>query len=182
MGHLGKNLLRIVEVGVGDDYEGLLIDELTLTKSNNLLVRQQVYAVSFLLSTPLNQFVSVRNALLFADDLFLYSYDIVKYKGLLAIIFNTVTTIEVLKFEVLDKFLGWMQYTDTISDTGKKYYSKKAFVNIDGAFKIPVDAFFPYLVYTIPQTILTCVIFFLIFHMTKEYKISKLFRKFSFFK
>lgn len=105
--------------------------------------------------------------MLFADDLFLYSYDIVKYKGLLATIFSTVTTIEVLKFEVLDKFLGWMEHVDDVSDTQKKYYAKKLFVNIEGAFKIPVDAFFPYVIYTIPQTILTCVIFYFVFHMTK---------------
>lgn len=59
---------------------------------------------------------------------------------------------------------------------------KKAFVNIEGAFKIPVDAFFPYIVYTIPQTLITCSIFYVIFHMIKNYKISRLFRQFSFFK
>lgn len=45
-----------------------------------------------------------------------------------------------------------------------------------------MDAFFPYVVYTIPQTILTCVIFYFVFHMTKQFKISLVFRKFSFFK
>ena len=61
-------------------------------------------------------------------------------------------------------------------------YTRKKFVEIQGASSVFIKAAYPFLIYTIPQNLLTCLVFYLFFRILSQYKISQHLRKFYFLK
>lgn len=65
------------------------------------------FTAATIFSVPLSQMGGIKNAYLFAEDLWLYHYDVVEHEGLLGLVFNVTSAIQGMKFLILDDILHW---------------------------------------------------------------------------
>ena len=55
-------------------------------------------------------------------------------------------------------------------------------MEIEGSSSVLIKAVFPFFIYTVPENVLLCLIFYLIFLLLQKYKVSQYIRKFYFIK
>lgn len=87
-----------------------------------------------------------------------------------------------MKFDCLDKFLGWNKYKNLMLKSDYKPFSKKNFVKIEGTSSVLLDSNFAFFIYTVPQNILLCSGLYFLFILLQKWKVSKYIRKYCFFK
>ena len=63
--------------------------------------------IAALLSLPVKLVPALRTAYLILDDIWLYYYTDKNYTGLIEVLFRTTEAIQAMKFNILEKFLGW---------------------------------------------------------------------------
>lgn len=134
------------------------------------------------MSFPLRLVPVARKAHLLLSDIWLYYYSNNNYTGLVKVIFETITKLQIIKFDFFEKFLGWNHYKSYLSLSSYFPYTNGKFVEVEGASSALLDSNFTYFVYTVPQNILFCLSLMLMFYLLKNYRISKVVRKFYFIK
>ena len=83
---------------------------------------------------------------------------------------------------MFEKIFGWNKYKSFLSLSNYTSYSVKKFVEVENASSTLLDSNFTFFIYTVPQSILLSVIFYLIFYLLRKRRISKYLRKFYFIK
>lgn len=63
-----------------------------------------------------------------------------------------------------------------------KDYSMEKFVEVEGTSSILADSNFPFFIYNASQSILFCLVLYLLFYLIRNYSVSKYIRKFYFIK
>lgn len=163
---------------------------LNMTNSSKLLVSEEefkldqltTWGVSLFLSFPIKIITSLRCLYLLVDDLWLYDISTKNYSGLVLSVFDTITTVQLLKFEFLERYLGWNSYKNWLGLSNYKKYSAPRFVEVEGTSSVFLDSNFAFFIYTVPQNILFCLTVYLFFHLLHKYRMSKYIRKFYFIK
>lgn len=139
--------------------------------------------ISALLSLPLNHAVLLKYAYLFVEDVWLYNYDSVRYEGTMAVVFNTSSLIESMKFRVLDRLLGLLPYQQAMGFSEQySNFTRPRFVEIEGSSAVLLEACFAFFVYTLPLTLACCLALYFLFLQLRQYKISQFLRKYFFIK
>ena len=137
--------------------------------------------LSVIFSLPLNQIMSFKYAVFFADDLWLYYYDKREYSGVLEEIFFTITSLERMKFRIFSKVASLDGAQESLPLSDYKNYTRSQFVAIEGSEQVLIQTALPFFLYMIPQNIALCLLFYALFRLTSQYKLSVIFRRFSFF-
>ena len=127
-------------------------------------------------------FPTFRCVYLLLNDLWLYGYADRNYTGLISTIFETITDIQLLKFEYLEKYLGLNRFKAWLRISDYREYSVPRFVEVEGASSVFLDSNFAFFVYAIPQNTLFCLGILFVFHCVQKYSVSRYIRKFYFIK
>ena len=95
-----------------------------------------------------------------------------------------MATIQIIKFDFLDRFLKWNKSKSSLLISDYKPYSMQKFVKVEGAASVLLDSNFTFFIYTLPQNIIFCATCYFLFHLLRKYGIraSKYFKKFYFLK
>ena len=137
---------------------------------------------SLLFSTPASQVVGLRYVYLFVEDLWLYHYDKVEYKGTMNLVFNATYSIEKVKFNILETKLSLNRYSDRLCISDYRPFTREKFVQIEGSSYVVIKAVFSYFVYIVPLNILLCLLLYLFYLALRKNPISRYFRRFNFCK
>ena len=140
------------------------------------------WTVACVISYPIRLIAPLKDAYLFIDDLWLYDYSERNFTDLQETLFSTIAKIQLLKFEYLEKLLGWNKVKSFIRISDYRPFSAPRFVNVEGTSSVLLDSNFAFLIYTAPQNILFSLALFFLFHLLKEHRVSKFIRKFYFLK
>lgn len=87
-----------------------------------------IYIVAVVLSLPANHFAGLQYLYLSAEDIWLYHYDKEEYQGIICVVFNTTTTIESLKFSVLDSVFHWQDFGGSLPISDYQPYAREEFI------------------------------------------------------
>ena len=116
------------------------------------------------------------------DDLWLYYYNDKNYTGRIEVLFRTIATIQIMKFDIFERFLGWNKYKSELPISDYRQYSARRFVQVEGNSSVLIDSNFAFFLYTVPQNVLFCLCVCLLFHLLRNHRVSLYFRKFCFVK
>ena len=87
-----------------------------------------------------------------------------------------------MKFEYLEKYVGWTQHKKELGISDYKSYSVPRFVEVEATSSVFIDSNFAYFIYTAPQNVLFCLLLWYVFYLTQSFRISRHVRKFYFIK
>ena len=102
--------------------------------------------------------------------------------GFITIAIKIISTIQIIKFDLLEKVFGWNKYKSFLLVENYASYSVKKFVQIEGTSSRLLDSNFTFFIYTAPQNILFCVVLYILYYLLQAYTVSKHIRKFCFIK
>ena len=135
-------------------------------------MRNIKYAVSVVFSLPINHIAGLRYFYLFAEDLWLYNYDMVEYEGAMRLVFNSSASIESFKFNLFETRLHWREYCGTMGFSDYRKFTRQKFVSIESSSSVLLNAASSFFLYTIPETLLFCLFLYCLFCIIRNYKIS----------
>lgn len=136
--------------------------------------------ISGFISFPIKLAPALKMVYMLLDDLWIYYYNDKNYTGQIEVLFRTIATIQIMKFDFFEKFLGWNKYKNELKISDYRQYSMQRFVQVEGYSSVLIDSNFTFFIYVVPQNALFCLILCLIFQLFRNYEISKYIRKFCF--
>ena len=139
-------------------------------------------AGAIIMAIPTNHGTFLRYLFIFAEDLWLYNYDKYDYEGAMGLALNVTAELELLKFDIVYRFINFQELKSKIFVSDYKPFTRKKYVQIEQSSSVLLDTMFTFFVYTIPVNVAASVLFFIVFKMTSSCEISKLWRKYYFIK
>ena len=126
----------------------MLIDEITLICNNtiqcqpiqNLSIITSPDFIKFYLNTsaavagaivsgmPVNHGAFLRYLFIFAEDLWLHNYDKYDYEGVMGLALNASAELELLKFDIVYRFINLQELKSKIFVSDYKPYTRKKYV------------------------------------------------------
>lgn len=138
--------------------------------------------ISVVFSTSASQIKGLRPIYLFSEDLWLYAYDKIEHEGLLKEVFNITATVSSMKMNCLDQYLHWNDYNNYLPISDYMPYSREKFVQIEGTSSVLIKAAFPYYLYSVPENVLICLLFYFLYIILQKWRISRYIKSFYFIK
>lgn len=135
-----------------------------------------------LMSTFISHLAGLRQVYLLAEDLWLYHYDKIEYQGTLDMVFNTTTSLQLLKLEALDGVFNLQKYGEYLPISEYKPWNRQRFVEIEKSSSVLIKAVFPFFIYVVPLNIVACLAMYFLFQFLRKYKVSIYLLKFYFIK
>lgn len=85
------------------------------------------------------------------SDIWLYYYSNKNYTWLIKTIFETVTNLQIIKFDFFEKFFGWNHYRSYLPLSNYMMYTDAKFQQAEESSSALLDSNFTFFVYTVPE-------------------------------
>ena len=132
------------------------------------------------MTLPVNQMKGLKHLGLFIDDLWLYFYDRRYYNGSMLIVLETGNHIEDIKWSLFN-YASKLNLKSTVIPTSDiSRFSNPKHMEVDNVDDSFFRGLFNFMIFSVPQTILLCIICKRIFFCLFKYQISIFFRRFYF--
>ena len=116
----------------------------------------------------------------FLDDLWLYFYDKRSYKGTMLVIFETINHIEGVKWTLMNYHLKVPINNSTVPISDFSAFSNERHMEVDDVDDSFARGTFSFVVFTVAQTLIQCLLLRKVFLWLSNYKISVYIRRFFF--